>query len=521
MGVKDLNVLIKSYPPSTINRFSTVVIDGSNMFIIVLNRALKNMRENFPLKVWNTVDLNIFEQYNYITNFATKEINNIILTTKSLYDCSEIIIVMDPSNTVSYKFYDSMIFDQNYKQFFFGEFHQIDIQIKEKEQSRRTDMFEKKTQNDRHEQDIINACSYVPELKETDLSFIIEAYKQSSYFMASCNLLKLIKVVLSRVFLLGIPFVKIVMAIDEADLVIKNIVENALEKKSEKNNSNSLASDHGSNISINTISNSLASDHGSDISINSISNPLALDHGPDTAHNTISNNNSKQTVLVLSKDTDYFVLFANSPQVYCSAFDSVIFSPYFVWTSFLGVAFSYDLVVRLAPLLGNDYSGEGLILIRSSLQSILYLMNINNSFSKLKSENRTKVKKIFSSMQVKENELTPLSKIDEVVYNYSKSYFKTYMSSVMIYTNWQYFNKCCSYTLKSFNFKDLFRGIELHSWQASLLPDWFSFKDSISLIGDINEGDSLQNSQTSYTSSQLEKEVEENYVDYDGYEYID
>jgi hypothetical protein len=108
MGVKDLNILIKRYPATNINKVSSIVIDGTNLLIIVLCGIFKSLRENFPLEIWNSVDLNIVQQYKYIVKNTIADVTKTVISAKSQYNASKVVIVMDPPNTVSYNINKNM-----------------------------------------------------------------------------------------------------------------------------------------------------------------------------------------------------------------------------------------------------------------------------------------------------------------------------------------------------------------------------------------------------------------------------
>jgi hypothetical protein len=344
-----------------------------------------------------------------------------MVNIKNQYNALKIILVMDPANKVSYAMNDKMIFNQKYKEFLFSNFSEINVQMKVNEQNRRSMAANKLDKINRDEENIRNLVANTSELKAEDEIALIGIYKQSIHFLTPTNLYRLIPIILSELDFSGDSNVELVSAVDEADLVIKNIGEEILAKE-----------------------------------------PLSK-------------------ILVLSKDTDYYVLFANNKNIYISAFDGAIYNPYYIWTSFLKQAYSYDIIVRLAPLLGNDYSGECLILASSSSSMILNLLNLNNSYPAIVSEKRKKIR-IFGGMNIERDKLTTAEQLDDAVYNYDKQFFKSYLCSVIIYTNWQSFGKWTPFVKSKINWSKVITEKVLYNWDGELFHDWTKFMSSVKVI---------------------------------------
>jgi hypothetical protein len=449
MGVKDLNVIIKSFTSSAVSDFSTVVIDGSNLLIIVLNRVLKHLRERYLLKFWNSIDLNIIKQYKFLVQNTLKEIKYTIRRVKSQYKASKIIIVMDPPNRVTYKMNDKMVFNQKYKEFMFDTNSEINVQMKENEQNRRNMAASKINKINRDEESIKSLVANSSDLKAEDEISLLEIYRQSNHFLTPSNLLKLMPVILSELDFSEDSTVEIVSAIDEADLVIKNIAEETLAKE-----------------------------------------PLSR-------------------LLVLSKDTDYCILFADNKNVYVSAFDNVTYNPHFIWSTFLKEAYNFDIIVRLAPLLGNDYSGEGLILANTSSSMILNLLNIDNTFHMIASEKRKKIK-IFGGMNIEQDKITTSEQLDDAVYNFDRQYFRLYMSSVIIYTNWQNFGRRTEFVKSKINWTRVIPEKDLYNWNNEMFQDWSKFSSSVKVIENPqDEFDDDENFTEEYDGCDFVKEVYE------------
>jgi hypothetical protein len=256
---------------------------------------------------------------------------------------------------------------------------------------------------------------------------IIDIYNQSFYFCVPHNLYKIISSLINELS----KKYTIISAIDEADLVIKNIVMTEIE--------------------------------------------------------------NKKSVIVFSRDTDYYILFSDSPAVCVSPF-GLVYNPYYIWTSFLKQAYSYDMVIRISPLAGNDYSQSGLILLNTSLDTILNLCNIDDKIDLIKNEKRKKIK-CLSHIDCEIGKITTPEKIDDAVFRYNEDYFKKYFSSVIIYKNWNQFNKFNIYETKNdTNFLTKIIPFEkIYNWNTELLYNWDEFFKNVTLSENIQkEFDSYQ-----------------------------
>jgi hypothetical protein len=399
MGVKDLNVLIKKYSPIHNKKFDVVIIDGTNLLIIILSRVKKLLSVNYPLNLWKGISLNVVHQYKYILENSVVQIDAFIDTVKRDYNPEKIIFVCDPVNTVSYEINEKMDFNQKYKNVFFENSPVTNLFVKRDEQAKRVNQSLNATQCEKEIKNLTN-------LVLSDV--LIDIYKQSFYFCIPHNLNKIIH---SLIFELSKKYT-IVSAIGEADLVIKNLAMNEVE--------------------------------------------------------------NKKTVLVFSRDTDYFILFSDCPDVCVSPF-GFVYNPYFIWTSFLGAAYNFDLIIRIAPLAGNDYSQMSIILLNSSVDMILHLCNVNNKINLIQKEKRRKIK-CLSSIEVNPGEITTPEQIDDAVNNFDVEYFKRYFSSVIIYKNWKQFNRHTVYDKKEpIPIAKVIPFTKIYNWNNNLIFKWDEF----------------------------------------------
>ena len=158
-----------------------------------------------------------------------------------------------------------------------------------------------------------------------------------------------------------------------------------------------------------------------------------------------------ETVLVRSKDTDYYFLLSDFEWCYCSDLKATapIYNPNELWNTFLDEKFSYELIVRLSPLIGNDYTAHMNIVNASKDDDIKMFINMDNSFKQLSSKrNNTKLKQIYNIAtknnfidDINEDELIDCVLLDEMIRLYDFNYFKSYYLSVIIYIEWGFYHE--------------------------------------------------------------------------------
>lgn len=403
MGVQGLNNIIKKCPSETRTTYKRIIIDGSNLVFTKLSRSLSQLKKSFPIDDWKSVDKDIIFQTRFIIDSSVNDIINFVNYCKSRYSAEEVFLVLDPTKTPGYIVNSNMKFapledgtDQLLKDCKYTGtiLHEDEIQngttiefnIKSDEQETR------KKRNSKSEL-INNELGKIDNLGikgEGNVDVLKSIYQQSFFYNSTSELIKLIRPVMYKVEREFVDEnVFIIDAEDEADLVIKNIAMNNIGLES------TLEGDF--------------------------------------------------YTLVMSADTDYYILFADSPKVHATTLmnNSPIYSPYRCWNVFLEDAYSYDAVIRVAPLLGNDYTThESIITAVRSANDIRDLFNIDDEFMNLRSNARKKVYNVVGSYRPKEGDITSVSAIDEMVYNFNVNYFKKYFLSTIIYKNWNVYNRC-------------------------------------------------------------------------------
>ena len=156
--------------------------------------------------------------------------------------------------------------------------------------------------------------------------------------------------------------------------------------------------------------------------------------------------------LVKSKDTDYYFLLSDFEWCYCSDIkrNADIYHPSQIWKELLDDAFSYDLIVRLSPMFGNDYTVHKSILNAAKNDDVLTFLNLNGRFHSIKNMRvNTILRKIYNAAErsgiiedIDESESLSCDMIDELVHGYNFNYFESYYKSIIIYKQWGFY---CDY----------------------------------------------------------------------------
>lgn len=347
-------------------------------------------------------------------------------------------------------------------------------------------------------------------------------YKQTYHYRNVGEMLKLSRLVLLNVeeYYVG-KNVYIVDAKDEADLVIKNIVKNNIgtiidttfesdggdiptevmsatdmvnsmtspidrsqqDKLIDELNSFFSSSDGGKTIGItggvtndtsvdNMLPTGVTGDNTNDNICNQSTNTPATFSTPNVPPIPKSvikissplDNPMLDYTLVISADTDYCVLFSDSPTVHCKSLsDEFIYSPYKCWKAFLGSAYSYDAAIRAAALFGNDYTTKlKIVSANNHPDDMRMLFNVSEKWRMTDIKRLSGMKTLYkvASGMVDEfrsnydtNSPTPLGFIDHIIHEWDIKYFRKYFLSTIIYKNWNEYNSCT--IRKASNFKSL------------------------------------------------------------------
>lgn len=396
MGIQGLNSLVKTCTPEKPQSYDKIIIDGSNLIFNKLTRQVSQLKKLYILNEWKSIDKDIIFQTKFIINNCANDILTFIYACKSKFNCDSIYIVIDPLESPSYHVSadlsyisedntDTILKNNKYITTILHEDEInsnsiVEFNIKHEEQESR----KKKTSK----QDLIsNELAKLEQLKISDeendseakLEQLKSIFEQSYLYLSNSDLIKLSYIVMLNVEMQSRnENIHIIDAIDEADLVIKNI---AYENKDYK-------------------------------------------------------------TLIISADTDYYVLFSDSENVHITniTLNENIYSPYKCWKNFLENAYSYDSVIRAAPLYGNDYTiHENVISATRNFNDMRDLFNINDRFNELKRNRRKTISSVTEKYKI-EN-ITHVLKIDEMIHDYNEEYFKKYYLSVIIYKNWFKYNR--------------------------------------------------------------------------------
>lgn len=174
--------------------------------------------------------------------------------------------------------------------------------------------------------------------------------------------------------------------------------------------------------------------------------------------------------LLISKDTDYKILFANNENVYitdslrCSwNVNKIIINPYNIWNNMfteIPTNMLYDYLIRLSPLFGNDYNSKnGIISLNNESNRFLlpYLFHKTLLIEglhelKCKKKKPTDFIKFVNYIVTMNNEdvvesthVISLKDFDNYVKQYAinisnDNLYRSYFETITIYSNWKKYN---------------------------------------------------------------------------------
>jgi hypothetical protein len=257
MGIKNLNKLIHSTTTYT-GIFKTVIIDGTNYIIRRISKHFSNMLLNNKISSWNSINICLIDQTKFLINNTSYDIINLIKNINKKYKTEQIIFILDPITSPLHLLLTDVIVDLQVKLFDINTPNNksnniislnlkederlnnksnniISLNLKEDERCRR------RKQNDRTKNinDIIEQIK-MDEENEDICNIKLEIYKQTDYYNNKRNQAKLLSCIMNEVlehFNQKETFtnksnirlynktiqVQFIQAIHEADLVIKNI----------------------------------------------------------------------------------------------------------------------------------------------------------------------------------------------------------------------------------------------------------------------------------------------------------
>ena len=379
MGVKNLNILInlfKNNYKDVPREMYSAVVDGNNMLITFLQSAVSNL----------SFGMNIVEQTNYIISTVyervIKEFDKFVKT----FHLHEIWLVFDPRKKFEYNIdrklfnlIDYDYFDNKYK----GETFTLSSKDNEHNKRERGRMYSEKTFDNDNDKELYGYRNQ--RIANKLVKIIQKLLIDVSRFTNGCDYLNEEHNILTSKYKMTEKYKLYIVQGEhtEADLIIKNLVE---------------------------------------------------------MFNTLHSN---YNFLVVSKDTDYKILFANRPNVWCSDLNCNrlnVVSPYIMWCNFFKPLTDYKdidiykAVIRLAPLIGNDYTAgcSSIITIRNDKEINLPILRLFNKNIITSINMRTNLGKFLSKFNYDKT-------LDENVKVYDKSLYDAYIESVVIYENWLMF----------------------------------------------------------------------------------
>lgn len=390
MGILNLNKLFERCFTEEYNKhYDVVIVDGSNIVFQTLCREIGQLKKSgVVIQQWGSINMDILTQISYILKYAIQDIKERLAKYFTYNPELEMLLVLDPIESPKYRINDTYSYNHNYSDLLNTDIKEginIDFEIKSEEQETRRARANKTETKENFTNEISTLDGLTPEQQQ----ILIAIFHQSFTFVETRELLRMSTYIIKEVYRQMSEYnFKVINAIDEADLVIKNI---------------------------------------------------AAQYSDD------------KQILVLSMDTDYNVLFGYNLNVdTCSLMSHNVYNPYKCWLSLFkgSSSFDYDHIIRLAPLFGNDYTVKESLVSSVNFDDILKLYEAN--ITELLEGGRTKkITKFIRAInehardkfRTNEDGLLSLDSLDDMLYTWNPNYFKKYMLSNIIYTNWQMFNR--------------------------------------------------------------------------------
>lgn len=250
-----------------------------------------------------------------------------------------------------------------------------------------------------------------------DVSFnaVNELYRQSDYYNNAGNRMKLIPIIISDIYEMAknIHDFFIIQSISEADFVIKNIAQLY----------------------------------------------------------------SNDTVLIMSADTDYYVLVADLENVYKTEIriGRPVHYPWRFWQDIICEGVSFDIICRVATMCGNDYTAHRYRISAENMAHIRAICNVDDTFSSLCKSRLRNIKPMLRCN--KPVAITTAEEFDAMVeFDTDSMFIENYYYSVLIYTNWTLNSafKCYSGDpvdghIKRIIGQMLKEFVTIHNWDPSVL----------------------------------------------------
>lgn len=456
MGVQDLNKLINSAEKvKSINRdYENIIIDASNLLFTLIYRSLSNLTsfdsiefEKFTVKSNNRIftPLNINDQLDKLTNLTIRDTNSIISQLLNNYSNIEnIYLISDPITDIKYKYvyndkikmncanknlYDYWVKINNFK---IDNPNDIEMEFSSKDDEKKLRVSRSKEPfidiiNNQTKECVIRIDNYdifnpksqlyrLPEdLSEKDTQEIEYIYKilyVTTYFVKKSNL-----------FAMLLYFQSELNKLSESQKKLKYLTSNS----------------------------------EADIFIKAF----------------YKNNLQDSKTLIISNDTDYFMLFAEYKNVDITKISSFnlsgIYNPYSFWTSNLNITnpnYLKHIMPRISALFGNDYTIHNRLIV-SDLEFLKYICNlfqtdkfklVLKSLEDDKIKKNTSIYKFVSSLndvisvveKINKSQVSSmtdllncidLTVIKHVVKSGKFRYFNGYYETLLIYLNFEHYAK--------------------------------------------------------------------------------
>ena len=387
MGVLSLNKLFsKCFQEAYGKHYDVVIIDGSNIIFQTLASELSKLKKSSEIMQWKSINLDLMAQVSFITSYAIDDIEK---TIDKYFErgVEEIILVLDPITTPTYTINTSYKYNHKYEFVLDKDLEKginLDVNIKSEEQEKRKEAVDKS----KIITETVENIHLLEDFSEEQKNILEQVFKQSFTFAETKQLLTLgMYVLMSVYYRLKDKNFKMISAIDEADLVIKNIAETFTDK----------------------------------------------------------------SILVLSADTDYNILFGDNENVDTSSLmrRDVVYNPHKCWKALFAdsLCCDYEHIIRLAPLFGNDYTIKKGLANAENFNDILLLFESNlNALARGSSVKRiTKFAKFIVNSVENVNfigdDVLDLDTLDEFLHNWDPEYFVRYYVSVIVYTNWDKYGR--------------------------------------------------------------------------------
>ena len=404
MGIKNFKYLFNNIkcnnPPST---FKTMIADGNNLIMNSLCSAKSKIEKQYPLVEWQGFSIDIVQQTKLILFEAYRMILTELNNFQKHYDIKEIWIVFDPTKDMHYDI-DVNTFDLIDPEFFISQQQStniISLHLKEDEHRKRE---QSRTFSKDKMKNTINSITNSDYYKQLADTTILTAVYQQSYGYNDITLLHKLQRMLQKALIAKSRF---------------NLHLNFIDEREDYINLNT-------NIDINSKIYTIKSKSEADLIIKNIANNLTIINPTDN-------------ILIMSKDTDYKVLFADLSNVYIAGlhydYNNSLFHPYSAWRSILPTANNvYEYAIRFAPIFGNDYTcGKGIITLTETTDSISLVKSLL-TLDPTGLNKRSTLYKVIISANKTSDILSPTD-LDMVIKAFDSSYYCKYLESVIIYTN--------------------------------------------------------------------------------------